>query len=69
MTRANYFHLGPHDWIVYNDFYCSGDEGVVKISLTHCNDDQFTCNDGLCVDISDRFVDFSSLSSYVLLSS
>ena len=35
-----FFYLGPHDWTVYNDFFCSGDEGVVKFSLTHCNDDQ-----------------------------
>ena len=24
------------------------------ISFTKCGDDQFTCNDGLCVDIGDR---------------
>ena len=53
-----FFYLGPHDWTVYNDFFCSGDEGVVKVSLTHCNDAQFTCNDGLCVDINDRFAEF-----------
>ena len=36
------------------DHYCSGEEGTAVLSLTHCTDDQFTCNNGLCVDISDR---------------
>ena len=58
MKGTQYLHLGPHDWTVYNDFYCSGEEGIVKLSITNCKDDQFTCNDGLCVDISDRFESF-----------
>ena len=41
---------------MYNDFYCSGEVGVVQISFTNCNDDQFTCDSGLCVDISDRYI-------------
>ena len=53
-NSINIYSTGPHDWTVYNDFFCSGEEGIVKISFTHCDNDQFTCNDGLCVDISDR---------------
>ena len=49
-----FLYVGPHEWTVYNDFYCSGEVGKIMISLTTCKSDEFTCNDGLCVEIDDR---------------
>ena len=45
---------GPQLWTIYNDRHCFGEEARAVLSLTHCNDNQFTCDSGLCVDISDR---------------
>ena len=47
------FCLGSHEWTVFND-PCGGDKVTTILSFTHCKEDQFTCNDGLCVDITDR---------------
>ena len=48
------FLLGSHVWTIYNDFHCYGDSGVTTLSFTTCSEDQFTCNNGLCVDILSR---------------
>ena len=46
--------LGNHEWEMRNDKGCKA--GVEKkiFTLSTCTAEQFTCNDGLCVDISDR---------------
>ena len=42
-------------WTIYNDFHCHGDVGATTLSFTTCSEDQFTCNNGLCVGILDRY--------------
>ena len=49
------FVLGNHDWKVTNDFGCfSGGTEVKRVSFSTCSSDQYTCNDGLCVDLLAR---------------
>ena len=49
------FVLGNHDWKVTNDFGCfSGGTEVKRVSLSTCRLDQYTCNNGLCVDLVSR---------------
>ena len=49
------FVLGNHDWKVTNDFGCySGGTEVKRVSFSTCSLDQYTCNDGLCVDLVSR---------------
>ena len=45
--------LGTHPWTVYNDsLKCSGrEEYTVDMTLTGCNETEFTCKDGLCVSM------------------
>ena len=48
--------LGTHDWIVHNDSKaCSTDlDFITKLALTACTDTEFTCNDGICIDMNNR---------------
>ena len=50
--------LGPREWTVYNDStVCSGSTSYrANLSLSFCSMDQFTCSDGYCVDIAERWV-------------
>ena len=49
------FVLGNHDWKVTNDFGCySGGTEVKRVSFSTCSLDQYTCNDGLCVELVSR---------------
>jgi len=43
--------LGMHKWTIYNESrQCSTDfELPTQLSLTACNDAEFTCNDGICI--------------------
>ena len=50
--------LGPREWTVYNDStVCSGSTSYrANLSLSFCSMDQFTCSNGYCVDIAERWV-------------
>merc|ERR1719270_1497231 len=42
--------MGPHDWTVYNDFYCSGEKDGLCVDISdRCNSDPG------CFDLSDEF--------------
>lgn len=43
---SNYFYS--------NDYDCTAEEATILLSLSTCKDDQFACNDGLCIDIEQR---------------
>ena len=45
---------GRHVWTVHNDLDCGGEEVDLQLTLTTCTKDQFTCDNGLCIDILDR---------------
>ena len=46
--------MGRHLWTVYNDLDCGGEEAQLMLSFTTCKEDQFTCDNGLCINILDR---------------
>ena len=46
--------IGKFVWNITNDTEC-GEEAYSKaLTLTSCYDDQFTCNDGLCINLDQR---------------
>ena len=49
--------LGNHEWIITNDTICAaGEESyTATLSLTTCSGEQFTCSDGLCIPIDQRW--------------
>ena len=46
--------LGNHEWEVRNDKGCKAGLLEKIFTLSTCSDEQFTCNDGLCVDLDLR---------------
>ena len=46
--------LGNLQWTITNDTECSHETFTTTLSLTSCKSNQFTCNDGLCVNLEDR---------------
>ena len=52
----SYSMLGQQEWTLYNDSkLCSGVASYKRIlSLSSCENDQFTCSDGNCVDMEKR---------------
>ena len=49
--------VGNLAWLVTNDTVCGGrGSSAATLALTSCADTEFTCNNGLCVDIEDRWV-------------
>ena len=53
-TSFSSLALGNYEWKIYNDVHCSLKPYTVTLSLTSCQEDQFTCNGGLCIDIAHR---------------
>ena len=46
--------IGNYLWTITNDTECSKEVYSKYLSLTSCSNDQFTCNDGLCISIHQR---------------
>jgi hypothetical protein len=48
--------LGPQDWTIHNDSkFCSESETYhARLKLTGCADDEFTCDDAICVPMAVR---------------
>ena len=48
--------LGIHEWTLYNESKkCTTEfESKIMLSLTACNDEEFTCNDGQCIPMESR---------------
>ena len=44
--------IGNHDWNISGDKNCK--DGTHPLSLTSCNEDEFTCNNGLCINLTQR---------------
>ena len=59
MTRArhNTFALGKHNWTISGDKYdCSKGQSnyTIEMKLTGCEEGEFTCDDGQCVNMTER---------------
>ena len=46
--------IGNFEWNVINDTECSQESYTAVLSLTSCATDEFTCDNGLCIPISER---------------
>ena len=59
MSRASqnsFVVLGKHNWTLSGDKYqCNeGKDYSLELKLTGCNNTQFTCDDGQCVEMEER---------------
>ena len=46
--------LGNIQWTVYNDTKCTQNGETITLTLSTCTTNQFTCNDGHCIEIDLR---------------
>ena len=46
--------LGTNTWEITNDLLCQKGTISSSLSLSACSDNQFTCGDGLCIDLEGR---------------
>ena len=46
--------IGKHVWLISGDYACSSKGQEVELALTSCNAGEFTCSDGVCIDILAR---------------
>ena len=49
--------LGTQMWRISDDIKCQEGDILTSLSLTTCNETQFTCSDGLCVNLEDRYLE------------
>lgn len=48
------FALGVHQWEIFGDTECNRKPSKMMLTLSTCSKDQFTCSNGLCVEIKSR---------------
>ena len=55
-SRSSFRSLlhGNHEWEIFNDYRCKSGTEIKVLSLTSCSDDEYTCNDGNCIDMDNR---------------
>ena len=46
--------IGTFVWNITNDTRCSTEDSSISLSLSGCNEEEFSCNNGLCIDIENR---------------
>ena len=46
--------FGNHEWEVANDHNCFDGTEAIILTMSSCSTDQYTCDDGLCVDLAFR---------------
>ena len=46
--------IGKHVWVITGDYACSSKDQELQLALSSCSGDQFTCSDGVCIDILAR---------------
>ena len=50
-ASINTLALGNNKWTISNDDKCGKGAREISLSLTTCGEEEFTCNDGLCVSL------------------
>ena len=51
------YPVGTNTWRVSGGDGCRPEPYEVQLTLSACNDSQFTCDDGLCVHMDSRYLD------------
>ena len=46
--------IGKHTWYITKDYACGSKDRELELALGSCNEEQFTCSDGVCIDIMSR---------------
>ena len=54
--------IGNFLWTINNDTKCQQESYQAILSLTSCTTQQFTCNNGLCINLLDRYHSFIEFS-------
>ena len=54
MLDADALPVGRHKWLVENNVCNEGLTSPEELLISGCDDTQFTCDDGKCLDISQR---------------
>ena len=54
MLAKDVLPVGTHKWRVENNVCQEGETSVEILQLSACDEGQFTCDDGKCLDISQR---------------
>ena len=54
MVNKDVLPVGKQKWFVANDTCNEGKSNTKSLLLSSCRDDQFTCDDGKCIDLSKR---------------
>ena len=54
MVTKNRLPFGRHKWKIENNVCTEGETSFAILQLSGCDDGEFTCDDGKCLDISQR---------------
>ena len=53
-SSATSLIIGKHTWQVYNDSWECPSVAEVTLTLTPCSDDEFSCDNGICIPMNKR---------------
>ena len=65
MMTKDALPVGKHKWLVENDVCNEGETSSQILQLSGCKEGQFTCDDGKCLDISQRCNSIEVLFCYL----
>ena len=54
MVDMDILPVGRHKWMIENNVCNEGVTNFQELQLSGCNEEQFTCDDGKCINISQR---------------
>ena len=64
MLDADVLPVGRHKWLVENNVCNEGMTSSEELMISGCDDGQFTCDDGKCLEISQRCNNVEVIMNY-----